>query len=141
MAVKKGQSQSTQYRNKNAEENDSYLVEDEEEARRLWKEGKNDLRGFQTAWDNKYIHVKPLKAEIQRMKEVTERPRLVDNKLDKRVSEPNAFSMGRTKEGWVVMEYLITGNSCTLLKSSKPEGKQFAISRLQNMLLESIHNG
>lgn len=121
--------------------NDKYLVEDEKESRKLWKEAHGGLRGFQKAWNSKFINVAdPLsKLQKRRMKDKgVKKPALVDNKGVNRAPEPNAYSIGRTAEGWVVMEYHIEDFNCTLISCSKPEQKHFAVNRIQSRIMEQM---
>lgn len=128
------------------EANKTYLVPDFEEAKVLWKNAKGDLRGMSVAWDAMYKRKAPtinelddlIKQEQEAKKEGHTRPQLLENKQDTRVVEPNAFGLGRTKEGWVVMTYRIVGNKNVLVSQTKPEPKQFAVGRIQQLIAREI---
>lgn len=130
----------------NKARNAKYLVEDYEESKALWLAGNGKVNGHRIAWESKWLRKNMTQAEmlaqhdaqLEKDGEFDKRPKLLDKKEDKRVLEPNAFSIARTKEGWVIMEYAINGSRCALLNVTKPEGKHFAVSRLQKMMTKGI---
>ena len=121
---------------KRTAENEPLLVEDETESKKLWKDFHGGMRGWSLAWQSKFIsEFNPL--HDQKVNP-TPRPVVLDNKLDKRVGEPNAHSIARTEDGWVVITYRINGKNCSIDAITKPEGKQFAVSRLLQLIKGDI---
>ena len=121
---------------KRTAENEALLVEDENESRKLWKSFHGGLRGWSHAWQTKFLS--EFEPEPKNKKSHTARPVILDNKLDKRIGEPNAHSIARTDDGWVVITYRINGKNCSIDAITKPEGKQFAVSRLLQLIKGDI---
>ncbi len=89
-----------------------------------WKRARGGLRGFIQKY-RKYHH-----NDIQ-----VKAPQNIENL----VIEPEiAFSLVSTPDGWVVKEYVLEGVYITKVEITKPEFKEFAVQRMQNMLLNMV---
>jgi len=117
--------------------NDELLVEDENISKNNWRREYGKMAGFQKAWKAKFVPKN--KAEpVKRGDHQMTRPAILDNKTDERVAEPDAHSLARVDGGWCVISYRINGNHCSIVGQTKPEGKQFAVSRLQEIIMKGM---
>lgn len=113
---------------------DECLVEDEAQSKKNWKKEFGNLTGHATAWKAKFIK-RTVKAKNSNEHE---RPKILDNKENKRIPAPPAYSLARVEGGWCVITYQIDDRFCSIIGQTKPEGKHFAVSRLQQMIMEQI---
>lgn len=112
--------------------NDTLLVQDKEESKKLWKEHYGKLTGHSAAWTAKWNKPKAS------WKDALPRPNLLDAKKNEMAFEPPAYSIGRVEGGWVVMTYEIRSDRCILTHISKPEGKQFAVARMMELVKKDM---
>ncbi len=145
--VKDGVVHSGPARQQSQSQNDLYLVSNYEESKQLWKEHKPTLQGFDLAWNRKFNDKKnPYQEELTDIDipidpntgEYESHPKMLHKKEDRRVLKNEAYSLVRTKAGWCIITYLISGSKLLYMGSTKPEPKQFVLGRITKMMQAQV---